>query len=163
MFRAKGSTRAVLGGLRWPRQIAGKHAAQPRFLNTAGASLTKQSLKEESGFSNENRAISGELATVPLTKDERPWIRWPVSAFMILVYRPLLKPLGLFFSDPRFFRSEPCAANEISLINLIFCITGLWGQQKSQKQNLLGNATETFRGQPLLIAPCTLLHSQPSI
>lgn len=103
MFRAKGSTRAVLGGLRWPRQIAGKHAAQPRFLNTAGASLTKQSLKEESGFSNENRAISGELATVPLTKDERPWIRWPVSAFMILVYRPLLKPLGLFFSDPKFF------------------------------------------------------------
>lgn len=72
MIRTKGGTRPT-SNLSWPATAA-------------------STLEEGSGFSNENRAISGDdSGAVPLTKDERPWIRWPVTIFMILVCRPVWK------------------------------------------------------------------------
>lgn len=72
MIRTKGGTRPT-SNLRWPAAAA-------------------STLEEGSGFANENRAISGDdSSAVPLSKDERPWIRWPVTILMILVCRPVWK------------------------------------------------------------------------
>ncbi|RSM19204.1 hypothetical protein CDV31_001880 [Fusarium ambrosium] len=66
MFRAKGSTRAVGG--------------RPQRLRPDA---------EEAGSSDDAQRDSEE---VPFVEDERTWIRWPVSIFVVLIYRPIWKP-----------------------------------------------------------------------
>ncbi|RSL66072.1 Tannase [Fusarium duplospermum] len=73
MFRAKGSTRAVGG--------------RPQRLRPDA---------EEAGSSGDTQRDSEE---VPFVEDERTWIRWPVSLFMALIYRPIWKPLVVAGSE----------------------------------------------------------------
>ncbi|RTE72739.1 Tannase [Fusarium euwallaceae] len=70
MFRAKGSTRAVGG--------------RPQRLRPDA---------EEAGSSDDAQRDSEE---VPFVKDERTWIRWPVSLFVVLIYRPIWKPFSTY-------------------------------------------------------------------
>ncbi|KAM6535531.1 hypothetical protein FALCPG4_005087 [Fusarium falciforme] len=74
MFRAKGSTRAVGG--------------RPQRLRPDA---------EEAGSSAEAQRDSEE---VPFVEDERTWIRWPVSLFVVLIYRPIWKPFCAVLSSP---------------------------------------------------------------
>ena len=59
---------------------------------------------EEAGFYNEVGQVTGNIERLPLSKDERIWIRVPVSLFMTLVHKPmswLLRPLLPVFTTPQ--------------------------------------------------------------
>ncbi|KAH7192774.1 uncharacterized protein B0J16DRAFT_333724 [Fusarium flagelliforme] len=59
---------------------------------------------EEAGFYNEVRQVTGNIEQIPLSKDERVWIRVPVSVFLSLIYNPiswLLRPLHPVFTTPQ--------------------------------------------------------------
>lgn len=53
------------------------------------SSISRQA--EEGTFFNENRPLLGEniSATIPLAKDERIWIRWPVTFLRNFIYSPI--------------------------------------------------------------------------
>lgn len=53
--------------------------------------------QEEAGSSADAQRDSEE---VPFVKDERTWIRWPVSLFVVLIYRPIWKPLYAVLWSP---------------------------------------------------------------
>ncbi|CAG1961499.1 unnamed protein product [Fusarium graminearum] len=82
MFRTKGSTTPLARGSRWAQNDVPT---------------------EEAGFYNEVRQMSGRLEEVPLSQDERIWIRVPVSMFMFLIYNPmswLFRPFRPIFTTP---------------------------------------------------------------
>ncbi|KAG8676518.1 hypothetical protein FPOAC2_02608 [Fusarium poae] len=79
MFRTKGSTTPLVRTSRWPHNDIAT---------------------EEDGFYNEVRQMSGRLEEIPLTQDERVWIRVPVSVFMFLIYNPLSRLFRPLFTTP---------------------------------------------------------------
>ncbi|KAH7125972.1 hypothetical protein EDB81DRAFT_810240 [Dactylonectria macrodidyma] len=80
MFRAKGSTREVVGRPQWP---AIETIEEPSILNPSD--------------------VPDDPAEAPVVKNERGWTRWPVAVFATLVYWPIIKPLDAFLSNPACF------------------------------------------------------------
>ncbi|KAI3325622.1 salicylate hydroxylase [Xylariaceae sp. AK1471] len=64
--------------------------AKGRTWPVANASLYRQQRPERANHTNENRPIQGQdlEQSIPLSKDERFWIRWP----MIIFYQPVPSP-----------------------------------------------------------------------
>lgn len=103
MYRTKGSSSTTLLG-RAPRWswLQGDLGKSPIVMFPA--SRANFETAEEAGFYNEVGQVTGNIERIPLSKDERIWIRVPVSLFMTLVYKPmswLLRPLLPVFTTPQ--------------------------------------------------------------
>jgi hypothetical protein len=101
MYRTKGSSSTSLLGRapRWSQADVGKSPILELLVNQANLETD-----EEAGFYNEVRQVTGNVEQIPLSKDERVWIRVPVSVFMTFIYNPmswLLQPLYPVFTTPQ--------------------------------------------------------------
>ncbi|UZP35203.1 hypothetical protein NXS19_003019 [Fusarium pseudograminearum] len=112
MFRTKGSTTPLVRASRTtPLLRASRTAPLVRASRWSRNDIaTEGDYYNGALFYNEVRYMSGRLEDVPLSQDERLWIRLPVSVFgalastfMFLVYNPmswLFRPFRPIFTTP---------------------------------------------------------------